>query len=153
MDFADYLENGHISQPVNPESFTGLTYWFGTAVADKNLTISEIADWNVQGTGGSQRGQRSVIWSLQRIPSNMIAVLAVTSFDDGNCGHPNPDGSHNVTTCYSKFQIPGNVETESLYTIYWLWDFSAKLGRDTKHVEVCVPASSLSRLVSNCWPV
>lgn len=58
-------------------------------------------------------------------------VMGSTPFDDGVCGRKNIS-----VPCTSHFTIPRNLTAGSLFTVYWLWDYSGKLGRNVPHVEV-----------------
>ncbi|KAI9855645.1 MAG: hypothetical protein M1813_009691 [Trichoglossum hirsutum] len=112
---AQYLENGHISAPAVPGSIIGNIYWFGSGgqdtVGEDDTTFEEVQSWkNALGRG---------------------RLLNVTPFDDGTCGRGDP-----TLPCRSAFQIPPDAMTGSVYRIYWLWDYSSKLGNNTGHVEV-----------------
>ncbi|OCL06477.1 hypothetical protein AOQ84DRAFT_390164 [Glonium stellatum] len=111
---AQYLENGHISAPLSPASVVGDIYWFGTedvsATGEDATTFGEVQSWK----GGAGRGR----------------LLGVNSFDDGKCGR----GDLGLP-CRSTFQIPTKAVVGSVYTVYWLWNYSGKLGNNTKHIE------------------
>ena len=66
-----------------------------------------------------------------------VSVLSSTLFDDGLCGnHSSPF----FGTCHSSFQIPINAQIGSIWTIFWLWDFTGKLGPiHPPHIEVFAP--------------
>ncbi|KAI9869369.1 MAG: hypothetical protein M1813_000158 [Trichoglossum hirsutum] len=113
---AQYLENGHISAPVVPDSIVGNIYWFGSGgesiASEDNTTFREVQSWK-EAPG---RGR----------------ILNVTPFDDGICGREDP-----TLPCHSTFQIPLDADAGSVYRIYWLWDYSGKLGNNTGHIEAC----------------
>ena len=60
-----------------------------------------------------------------------MEVLGVTPFDDGVCGRDDPS-----VPCRSIFQIPADARIGSSYAVYWLWDYSGKLGSSADRVEV-----------------
>ncbi|KAI9767641.1 MAG: hypothetical protein M1840_005512 [Geoglossum simile] len=110
---AQYLENGHISAPVVPDSIVGNVYWFGSrGEGIDNTTFGEVQGWK----GAPGRGR----------------ILNTAQFDDGICGHGDP-----ILPCHSTFQIPFDIVTGGVYRIYWLWDYSGKLGNNTGHIEAC----------------
>ncbi|KAA8913376.1 hypothetical protein FN846DRAFT_130032 [Sphaerosporella brunnea] len=122
-----YTENGHISLPASPTAKSGMTYWFGTTNPNGKATLKDILAWK---DGNSSEG----------------ALLSTAPFDDGVCVEVNPseiskervaaNGGVPPGPCKSTFKIPETVAPDSVYTVYWVWDFSGKLGNDAPdHVE------------------
>jgi len=116
---ANYTENGHISKPraASPTGDTGMTFWYGTSHPAQCDTLYEVMEW---GAGGDQRGE----------------LLTVAPFDDGTCTEANAApisqarGGVDIP-CNSMFTIPLDVQPGSIYTVYWIWDYS-----DEKHIEI-----------------
>lgn len=130
---AQYLENGHVSAPESVLSAVGDITWFGIESNDvfgaDLRTFGEILNWqNNVGEGSSEYNAR-----LLDSPLIEFVVLGVTPFDDGICGRGDP-----ALPCRSSFQIPSDATVGSVYTVYWLWDYSGKLGPNTGHVEACI---------------
>lgn len=59
-------------------------------------------------------------------------LLSISPFDDGRCGRGNA-----FLPCPRSFSVTLDVVTGSVYSIYWLWDYSGRLGNGTEHIEVC----------------
>ncbi|PWW77238.1 hypothetical protein C7212DRAFT_362861 [Tuber magnatum] len=80
-------------------------------------TLYGVMEW------GAQEGQRG-------------EILAVAPFDDGICSEANETpiskgrGGLNIP-CHSAFTIPWDVQSGSIYTVYWIWDYL-----DAKHIEI-----------------
>lgn len=125
--FARYSENGAV--PTLP-NITGNTFWFGTQrpniTIHDSTSLEEILSWRE----APKRGRRKVI--LASYHQILIAkVLGSSQFNDGICGFGN-----NTMPCHSTFTIPPDTTVGYPYTVYWLWDFSGKLGKNTTCTEV-----------------
>ncbi|KAF8463132.1 hypothetical protein BDZ91DRAFT_796632 [Kalaharituber pfeilii] len=117
---AQWLENGHTTNPGdtdNPGYDAGPVYIYGTTEYDSATTLKDIRGWQ---PGSSNRG-----------------LLATVPFDDGLCAEPGseakPRGAPRWANggggpCKGQFQIPEDVKPGTMYTVYWVWDFSKKVG-------------------------
>ena len=127
-----YQENGHITLPQqNPPGKVnaGDVYVYGTATSSATDTLASIHGvWNARGTSGDSRGR----------------LLTTRAFDDGRCYQIN-NGSisrdrqlrfpHAVDPlqgqnlwCKIDVVLPDNLEPGTLYSLYWVWDWSTYLG-------------------------
>jgi hypothetical protein len=119
-----YCENGHISKPIPEKPTFGSVSVYGTGDSrDSDAVVNIHHIWNANNTGGDLRGR----------------LLQRQSFDDGSCyekneselsairaiagqpPHDNVDGAS--LACKSVITIPGDVPSESMYTLYWVWDW------------------------------
>ncbi|PWW72043.1 hypothetical protein C7212DRAFT_366834 [Tuber magnatum] len=116
---ASYTENGHISKPRtgDPIGDSGMTFWYGTKDPAQCDTLYGVMEW------GAHEGQRG-------------ELLVVAPFDDGICTEANETpiskgrGGSNIP-CHSAFTILWDVQPGSIYTVYWIWDYS-----DARHIEI-----------------
>jgi hypothetical protein len=111
-----YLENGHISKKELPETQSGDIYWFGTERTDLKPTLAEVMAWR----NGSSDG---------------VLLAGPTNFDDGTCVEDNgtPEAIKRKAAggggpCKSTFKLPENLQPASVYTVFWVWDFSLHFG-------------------------
>jgi hypothetical protein len=119
-----YRENGHISKPTPQKPTFGSVSVYGTGNPRDSDTVVDIHHvWNANNTGGDLRGR----------------LLRRTSFDDGSCyekneselsavraiaGQPPHDEVDGASlACKTVVSIPGDVQTKTLYTLYWVWDW------------------------------
>lgn len=123
-----YQENGHVTLPQNSpqKRSSGLVYIYGTMRPlndDRILSIHHV--WNTDATGGDKRG----------------ALLAVRSFDDGQCYQINngdiskhrqkvypklaqdPQGAD--LWCQNDIRLPSDAF--GIFTLYWVWDWPSVL--------------------------
>lgn len=122
-----YQENGHVTgnQSTKPDKLTsGAVSVYGTKVSeptDALLSIHHV--WNANGTVGDKRG----------------LLLGRSNFDDGSCYQvENTPLSkyrqavlHRPLTsvegvnlwCRSIVDLPKDLENNSIYTLYWVWDW------------------------------
>jgi hypothetical protein len=128
-----YLENGHVTLPQNAPGKPkggGTVFVFGTDEPSSNELLTEVLQWNNDGTGGNKRG----------------TLLTAQAFDDGRCYQindgdisiarqekfPNPLPGQPRSTheqwCETDVVIPANVSTNSTYTVYWVWQWPTKPG-------------------------
>lgn len=121
-----HMENGHTTlpqnQPKKPHN-RGTIFIYGTSDPKPQEKLFDVhLLWNRDGTGGDKRG----------------VLLATRNYDDGNCYQPNngvistdrakklaPDGAKHdeELICQSDIQLPSDLKTGSVYTIYWYWDW------------------------------
>jgi len=111
-----YLENGHISKKELPETQSGDIYWFGTTRTDLKPTLAEVMAWR----NGSSDG---------------VLLAGPADFDDGTCVEDNgtPEAIKRKAAggggpCKSSFKLPENLQPGSVYTVFWVWDFSLHFG-------------------------
>ena len=124
-----YKENGHISLPFDQYgtmSTTGNIQWFGT-LSHQIPTLAKVLEWPEYAPGENQPG---------------FALSGKLPFDDGECYEDNPtfqEGTGRVRGkgCESSFTIPEDLPTGQQLTVFWVWDFSGKVGdpAQTNHVE------------------
>lgn len=121
-----HTENGHTTLPENNPAKPlnrGTIYIYGTKEpkAEEKLLDVHLA-WNRDGTGGDGRGR----------------LLATRNYDDGKCfqagaqemvqervqefkdmgADPNKE-----LKCQTDLQLPEDLEADSIYTLYWYWDW------------------------------
>jgi hypothetical protein len=118
-----YEENGHVTKfttdPGKPLG-RGTVYVYATKTpsnSDTYLGIHRV--WNVNGTGGDQRGK----------------LIATQSFDDQRCYQAGGGAvantraqqlgtnSNTEVLCQTDIQIPDDVGTTGMYTLYWVWEW------------------------------
>jgi len=122
-----YQENGHVSLPDNQPNKPlnrGTVFIYGTSEPqddDKLLSIHRV--WNTEGTGGDGRGR----------------LIATRNYDDGQC-HQENNGEIATARkaqfpktadalqgtglwCQVDVRIPDDVDIDSTYTLYWVWDW------------------------------
>lgn len=116
---ATYTENGHISKPEAADAVPGDIFWFGTTETmsgDSIPTLKEVMEWTADGSGGNGKG---------------FKMSGATDFDDTRCiednGTPIALQRQPAQACQSSFRLPQDIDSEHL-TVFWVWDFSAKLG-------------------------
>lgn len=128
-----YLENGHVTLPQNQPGKPqggGTVFVFGTSQPTDDDLLTEVLQWTKDGTGGDERGE----------------LLTAQNFDDDRCyqinggdisvarqeEYPNPTpgqpGSINEQWCETDVLIPGDVSINSVYTIYWVWQWPTEPG-------------------------
>lgn len=112
------------------DSIVGNIYWFESQGKDiDNTTFREVQGWKENPGRGKSKPH------LQE-PSCLLltkdVVLNTASFDNGICSYRDP-----TLPCHSTFQIPFDIAIKSTYRIYWFWDYSGKLGNNTRHTEAC----------------
>jgi hypothetical protein len=128
-----YLENGHVTLPQNQPGKPlagGTVFVFGTTQPSENEKLIDVLQWSADGTGGNQLGR----------------LLTAQNFDDGRCyqinsdtisvarqkGFPNPTpgqpGSINEQWCETDVFIPSDVQANSMYTLYWVWQWPTEPG-------------------------
>lgn len=134
---ASYTENGHITFVPPEQASPGTIYWYGTATPKDDEILDNVTKWNKAGTGGDKRGR----------------LLGTTDFDDGKCvenfdpkavipqGKPQKgvpsrtaegvrrNNAGQAGPCKSQFEIPKDVKVGSVYTVYWVWDYSEHFGK------------------------
>jgi hypothetical protein len=116
-----YLENGHVTKPLNPRPFgNGTVYVYGTKKPSDSSTFNAIhKKWNADGTGGDKTGK----------------LLATRFYDDGKCFQVNPaepisanrmasSGIKTEVPCQTDVQLPEDAGTSGDYTLYWVWDYA-----------------------------
>jgi hypothetical protein len=119
-----YLENGHVTLLQTPESKSGTVYWFGTTVDSPSRTLADVMAWK---QGGNKQG---------------VMLSSATPFDDGLCAEDNGSpialarkAKGGTGPCKSAFKIPENLKDGSIYTVYWVWDFSKHFAEPADRVE------------------
>lgn len=130
-----YLENGHVTIPQNQlgkPSGAGTVYVFGTGFPSDSELLTDVLQWNDNGTGGNKRGK----------------LLVTQNFDDGRCYQIN-NGSISLTRqklypnpvphmpglvyqqwCETDVMVPLNVPIDSKYSLYWVWQWPTRPGID-----------------------
>ena len=142
-----YQENGHITLPQNNppgKSDVGMVYIYGTGSSSPADTVAAIhMVWNSLGTGGDRRGQ----------------LLAARSFDDGRCYQindgpiskarqalfphaPDPVQGENLW-CDIAVVLPKDLESESLFTVFWVWDWSTRRGPNAPRFQIYTTCSDI----------
>ncbi|KAI5851535.1 hypothetical protein DFP73DRAFT_628976 [Morchella snyderi] len=129
----NYTENGHVSLPAVTQLSSGTVYWYGTSQPKVDEKLADVMEWTSDCTGGDGRG----------------CLLSTAPFDDGTCiekfndpAGRTPEGilrhqqSPDGLPCASTFTIPKNVKVDSLYTVYWAWDYSEHLGPENPDPKV-----------------
>lgn len=122
-----YEENGHVTIPAtqaNKPKNRGTVFIYGTDAARDNDTLLAIHGvWTADGSGGDKRGR----------------LLATRNFDDQQCYQIN-DGAISMARqsefkkvaenpqgmdlwCQNDVQLPSDLAANSLYTMYWVWDW------------------------------
>lgn len=119
---ASWLENGHTTNPGdtdNPGYDAGPVYYFGTTKPKADTTLGEVRKWP----------------KYQPEDGNML--LGRGPFDDTMCAELGSEGkplgaprwkAGGGGACKGQFQIPEDLEPGTTYTVYWVWDFSKKVG-------------------------
>ncbi|PHH67006.1 hypothetical protein CDD81_4401 [Ophiocordyceps australis] len=121
-----HLENGHVSLPqaqANKPLNRGNVYLYGTSQPKEHEKLFDVhLVWNREGTGGDGRGR----------------LLATRNYDDGQCYQDNhqaiaqervaklaADGAkiEKELKCQSIITIPSDAKPNSIYTVYWYWDW------------------------------
>ncbi|PHH69055.1 hypothetical protein CDD82_103 [Ophiocordyceps australis] len=121
-----HLENGHVSLPqaqANKPLNRGNVYLYGTSQPKEQEKLFDVhLVWNREGTGGDGRGR----------------LLATRNYDDGQCYQDNhqaiaqervsklaADGAkiEKELKCQSIITIPNDAKPNSIYTVYWYWDW------------------------------
>ena len=133
-------ENGHTTNNGdndNPGYDAGLVYIYGTTKYNTATTLGQIRGW-------------------EKSPPPNSRWLTTFKFDDGKCAEEGSQGkprgaprwaSGGGGPCQGQFQIPEDIPVGAMYTVYWVWDFSKKVGSlDPNHFEV--PCSNHTLLVS-----
>ena len=119
-----YLENGHVTlpQPGKPKG-SGKVHVLGTSKPLEQRRLVDALQWTPDGNGGDGQGR----------------LLSVQYFDDGRCHQINdgpismarqtqfPNSAHELW-CETDIQLPTDLPTGSLYTIYWVWDWATSPG-------------------------
>lgn len=107
-------------------SITGTVQWFGT-LSEQIPTLAKVLEWPGYVPGEHQPG---------------FALSGKLPFDDGECYEDNDtfqEGTGRVRGkgCESSFTIPDNLPIGQQLTVFWIWDFSGKVGdpAQTNHVE------------------
>ncbi|KAH7321253.1 hypothetical protein B0I35DRAFT_477756 [Stachybotrys elegans] len=121
-----HLENGHTTipsaQPNKPRN-RGTVFIYGTSSPNEEEKLFDVhLKWNRDGTGGDGRGR----------------LLSTRNYDDGQCYQPNGNpmmlervaklatqGANPLMEleCQSIITLPDDLEPDSIYTIYWYWDW------------------------------
>lgn len=127
---AFHTENGHVSLPATSSSKSGVTYWFGTTNQQKVPTLGDVLEWRDAGEEEDGPGQ----------------YLGASTYDDGKCAEPNQSpisaqrgvGPRGVgKACKdSGFDIPKGLKPGTIFTVYWVWDFSEHFGLNPNFFEV-----------------
>ncbi|KAL7276637.1 hypothetical protein RUND412_000373 [Rhizina undulata] len=114
-----YKENGHLSKPNANDSKPGTIYWYGTTSPNSASTLRDVRKWTADGTGGDKTGK----------------LLGTTNFDDGTCTEYNDtefskerQAKGGKDLCQSNFTLPDGLTDGSVYSVYWVWDFSGNWG-------------------------
>ncbi|CAJ2499995.1 Uu.00g028480.m01.CDS01 [Anthostomella pinea] len=116
-----YEENGHVSQPnLTPRPYRGgNVFVYGSLKHEDSEGINDVLNaWTVDGKGGNGNGR----------------LIATHYFDDGQCYQNNPDNAIVQSRmkavngpaelrCQSDLQLPEDLPSEGIYTIYWVWDW------------------------------
>jgi hypothetical protein len=108
----------------------GTVYVFGTTQPSSSEVLTDVLQWTVDGAGGDQRGK----------------LLTTQNFDDNRCYQinngdlstarqkkfPNPTpgqpGSVNEQWCETDLVIPTDLQPDSTYTVYWVWQWATESG-------------------------
>lgn len=135
-----YQENGHVSVPDTPPNKPanrGTIFIYATDKAEDDDKLLDILGvWNKEGTGGDKRGK----------------LIATRNYDDGQCRqinggsistkrqkefHKTADELQGADLwCQVDVQIPEDAPTDSVYTMYWVWDWptlSPELAQKSKN--------------------
>lgn len=127
---AFHTENGHVSLPATSSSKSGRTYWFGTTNQLKMPTLGDVLKWKDAGVEEDGPGQ----------------YMGASTYDDGKCAEPNrspisaqrgvgPTGVGKACKD-SGFDIPKGLKPGTIFTVYWVWDFSEHFGPNPNFFEV-----------------
>jgi len=116
----EWHENGHTTNdtPENnaPGYNSGKVYMYGSTQPPATLTLEEIRAWTPD--GGQSR------------------LLGEFPFDDGLCAEEGSQGKPRAIPrfknggggpCKGKFNLPEDLKSGTIYTVYWVWDFSGKV--------------------------
>jgi hypothetical protein len=128
-----YLENGHVTLPQNQPGKPqggGTVYVFGTSQPNDNELLTEVLQWTTDGTGGDQRGSLLTAQNFDdnrcyQINNGNISVARQNEFPDPTPGQP---GSVNEQWCETDVLIPADIPINSVYTIYWVWQWPTEPG-------------------------
>lgn len=114
---AYHYENGHVSTPETAGN-SGRTYWFGTTKQDAKHTLGDVLKWIDDGEEQGGPGR----------------YLAASLYDDQKCAEANPSpisaergigpGGVNKPCKDIGFVVPAELKPGSVYTVYWVWDYS-----------------------------
>lgn len=132
---AFHTENGHVSLPMSKLAKSGITYWFGTTDPNANHTLDDVLKWKDAGLEENGPGQ----------------YLDAATYDDGVCAEPNngpisaqrgvgPTGP-NKPCKDAGFDVPKGLKPGSIFTAYWVWDFSEHFGPDPNAFEASPDSS------------
>ena len=125
-----YQENGHVTLPdVNPQKPAngGIVYVYGTSQPQANDSLLSIHKvWDNSGTGRDGRG----------------TLIGAFNFDDGRCyqvnegaiskarqryfGHVADSVMGADLWCQNVVSLPKQLELNTLYTLYWVWDWPSR---------------------------
>lgn len=138
-----YAEGGHatiigggVGLSGKPEQ-GGTVFVFGTSRPSAEEALTDVLQWNRDGTGGDRRGR----------------LLTAQNFDDGRCYQlrkesplanarkaqvPNPvagqPGSDNELLCETDVRLPIDAELGKPYTLYWVWQWPT-----APHIDLAYP--------------
>ena len=128
-----YLENGHVTlpqtQPGKPKA-GGTVYVFGTSQPSNSEVLVDVLQWTSDGTGGDQRGKLLTAQNFDdnrcyQINDGSISTIRQNQFPDPI---PGQSGSTHEQWCETDLLVPADLQTDSTYTIYWVWQWPTEPG-------------------------
>ncbi|OCK75883.1 hypothetical protein K432DRAFT_307574 [Lepidopterella palustris CBS 459.81] len=128
-----YLENGHVTLPQNQpgkSSAAGTVFVFGTTQPIDSEMLTDVLQWTTDGTGGNQRGRLLTSQNFDdnrcyQINSGTISTARQKEFPNPTVGQPE---STNEQWCETDLIIPTDLEIDTMYTIYWVWQWPTEPG-------------------------
>jgi hypothetical protein len=128
-----YLENGHVTLPQNRPGKPlagGTVFVFGTTQPSEDEKLTDVLQWSADGTGGNQLGSLLTAQNFDdgrcyQINSSSVSMARQTEFPDPVPGQP---GSIDEQWCETDVLIPSDLQVDSTYTIYWVWQWPTEPG-------------------------
>jgi hypothetical protein len=128
-----YLENGHVTLPQNQPGKPlagGTVFVFGTTQPSEDEKLMDVLQWSADGTGGNQLGRLLTAQNFDdrrcyQINSGSISITRQKEFPDPVPGQP---GSIDEQWCETDVLIPSDLQVNSTYTVYWVWQWPTEPG-------------------------
>jgi hypothetical protein len=141
-----YEENGHVTQPFlvpNKPYRSGNVYVYGTLEHTPDAKLNDVRyKWTADGTGGNQKGK----------------LLAAHFYDDGQCYQDRGAAGSNfpifmqrkqqysqrALTCQTDLQLPADLPSQGVYTLYWVWDWPTNNGLKGNTTEIYTSCAQIN---------
>jgi hypothetical protein len=115
---------------VSPGSYVAVKYLDNATQPSKNKMLTDVLQWSADGTGGNQLGRLLTAQNFDngryyQINTGNISVTRQNEFPGPTPGQP---GSINEQWCETDIIIPNDLQVNSTYTIYWVWQWPTEPG-------------------------